>query len=322
MQHKGTILPGLLLFAAVTGCGGGGGGDDLPNTPPTTVELVVDEAFTNAGGIAVSSDGEEFYVLATDADGKTGIFTVDVVAKTAAPLHVGDLLYPSDVAISCDDETLFVSDMGAPAAEYDIGGPEGPGAPKPGGIYTVSTGSGELAMLPTTGIGSAAGVVVSTDCASLFVSGFTPEGMPAVWKLATAGGAAEIVHSGAPLVSPTTLHVDADQVVWLMDHGARGDEGEGSLFAITPAGEVSSAASGLAMGRIGGVSLVPGGLTAVVPVNEEGGRGMLVTANTQTGAKDVMPTPDASFLTGTAAARSAPVMGLATESGAIFQLGF
>ena len=76
------------------------------------------------------------------------------------------------------------------------------------------------------------------------------------------------------------------------------------------------------MGRIGGVSLVPGGVTAVIPVNGEGGRGMLITANTETAEKAVMETPDATFVAGTAAARSAPVMGLATESGAIFKLGF
>jgi hypothetical protein len=107
-----------------------------------------------------------------------------------------------------------------------------------------------------------------------------------------------------------------------MDHGARNDEGEGMLFAITLEGEISDVAGGLAMGRIGGVSLVPGGLTAVIPVNTEGGKGQLITANTETAEKKVVETPDAAFVTGTAAARSAPVMGLATESGAIFKLGF
>jgi hypothetical protein len=321
MQHNGKMMPGLLVFAAALGCGGGGS-DDLPSTPPTTVELVVDEGFTNAGGIAVSSDGAEFYVLAFDADGKQGVFTVDVEGKDVSPLHVGDMLYPSDVAISCDDSTLFISDMGAPAADVGVATDDAPQPAKPGGIYTVSTKGGELAQLPTTGIGAAAGVVVSDDCKALYVSGFTTEGVPAVFGLALAGGEAKVIAQGEPLASPTTLHSDASDVIWLMDHGGRNEEGQGVLFAITLEGDVTTVAGALGMGRIGGVSLVPGGVTAVIPVNDEGGKGSLVTANTKTGAKEIVETPDASFVTGTAAARNAPVMGLATESGAIFKLGF
>ncbi|HET6585927.1 MAG TPA: hypothetical protein VFG69_20865 [Nannocystaceae bacterium] len=321
MQHKRKMGPGLLVLSAALGCGGGDG-DGLPSSPPTTVELVVDEGFTNAGGIAVSSDGAEFYVLAFDPDGKQGVFTVDVAGKGSSPLHVGDMLYPSDIAISCDDLTLFVSDMGAPAEDLGASTEDAPQPAKPGGIYTIGTKGGELAQLASTGIGAAAGVVVSDDCSELFVSGFTTAGMPAVFALPLAGGEAKVIAQGEPFISPTTLHSDADDVIWMMDHGARNDEGQGMLFAVTLDGEVTPVAGALGMGRIGGVSLVPGGITAVIPVNDEGGRGSLVTANTKTGAKEVMETPDASFVTGTAAARSAPVMGLATESGAVFKLGF
>src|SRR5262245_28206372 len=118
MLKNGIILPGLLVIAA-TGCGGGGS-DDLPDTAPRTVELVVEGEFTNAGGIAVSSDGADFWVLASDVDSKPGVFTVDVEEKSAEPLHVGDMFYPSDIAVSCDDEALFVSDMGAPAVDMGV----------------------------------------------------------------------------------------------------------------------------------------------------------------------------------------------------------
>jgi len=284
--------------------------------------LVVEGEFSSAGGIAVSSDGAEFYVLATAPDGRPGVFTVDVEAKTDAELHLGDMFYPSDIAISCDDDMLFVSDMGAPAAETGVTTEDGTPPAQAGGIWTVSTASGALARLETSGISAAAGVVVSHDCKQLFVSGYTTEGVPAAFSLPLSGGTAKVIHQGDPLVSPTTLHSDEKDVLWVMAHGSRTDEGEGALFAITVEGDVTPVAGGLAMGRIGGVSTVPGGLTAVIPVNAEGGRGMLVTANTQTGERAVMETPNAAFVTGTAAARSAPVMGLATESGAIFQLGF
>jgi len=319
MQKMGTILPGLLVIAAL-GCGGDGE-DDLPDTAPRTVELVVEEEFTNAGGITVSSDGAEFWVLATK-DGVPGVFTVDVEAKTTADLHLGDMFYPSDIAVSCDDETLYVSDLGAPAPDTGVTTEDAMPAAQAGGLWTVSTGGGDLARLEAKGISAAAGVVVSHDCKQLYVSGYTDDGIPAVFSLSTAGGEAKVIHEGDPLVSPTTLHADENDVLWVMAHGSRTEEGEGALFAITLEGKVTPVAGGLAMGRVGGVSLVPGGVTAVIPVNTEGGRGQLITANTKTGEKAVMETPDAAFVTGTAAARSAPVMGLATESGAIFKLGF
>jgi hypothetical protein len=320
MLKNGIILPGLLVIAA-TGCGGDGG-DDLPTTAPRTVELVVEGEFTGAGGIAVSSDGADFWVLASDQDSQPGVFTVDVEAKSAEPLHVGDMFYPSDIAVSCNDETLFVGDMGAPAVDMGVTTEDGMAPPQAGGIHKISTGSGEITKLDTPGLSAVAGIVVSHDCSQLFVSGYTDEGIPGVFAVPFAGGGIDVIHKGEPLVGPTTIHSDADDVIWTMAHGSRTDEGEGALYAITLDGDVTPVAGGLAMGRIGGVSLVPGGVTAVIPVNGEGGRGMLITANTQTGAREVVETPDASFVTGTAAARSAPVMGLATDGGAIFKLGF
>jgi hypothetical protein len=181
-------------------------------------------------------------------------------------------------------------------------------------VHVLSTADGSLSKLPTTGIGRAAGVVVSVDCETLYVAGWTDMDVPALFKLPVAGGSAEVVYEGAPLRSPTGLHVDANGVSWMMDHEARNAEGEGLLFAVTGDGEISEVIGGLGMGRHGGVSLVPAGVTAAIPTyNEATHQTELITANTETGAVEITPIPDLAHPTGVAAAREAPVMVIAGE---------
>jgi hypothetical protein len=115
-------------------------------------------------------------------------------------------------------------------------------------------------------------------------------------------------------VSPTGVHVDAQSVAWVMDHLARSDDGEGMLFAIDGEGSITEVAAGLAMGRHGGVSLTPGGTTAVIPVDDEISGPRLVTANTESGEVATMETPDIEKPTGVAAATQAPVMVIAGEN--------
>lgn len=302
-------------IATVLGCGSGGG-DSLPTGAPTTLERIADDGFTNAGAVAVSPDGETFYVSAYGEANAPTIFALDVASQALDVLHAGaPLLYPSDVATSCDGDTLFVADMGLQAGEYEIGGSETAEPRKrDGGIYTLRTDGGAPQQLAATGIARAAGVVVGTGCDTLYIGGWTDAGVPAVFRLPTAGGSAVVVHEGAPLVSPAGIHVDADGVAWVMDHGARGKDGEGSLFAIDAAGKVSQVLSGVGMGRIGGVSLVPGGETAVIPASDGEGKSFLLTANTKTGTRADVDAPDLRHPTGVAAARNAAVMAVATEN--------
>lgn len=308
--------------AASLGCSSGGN-DSLPTVGPTNVERVADEGFTNAGSVAVSPDGATFYILAYNDENKPTVFSLDVASESLETLHVGDpMLYPADVATSCDGETLFIADMGSAGMETDIGGGDKDmNAARAGGIYRLDSEGGVASPVNATGIAAAAGVVVSHDCGSLYVSGWTDAGAPAVFRVPVAGGSADVIHEGAPLVSPGGIHIDENDVIWQMDFAARGEEGEGSLFAITTSGDVTPALTGIGMGRVGGVSLVPGGITAVVPANDADGKAVLITANTENGAKEITAQPDLQFPTGVAAARNAPVMAIATES-AIYSATF
>lgn len=305
----------LMATVAATIACGSDGDDSLPTAAPTALERVADEGFTNAGAVAVSPDGETFYVLAYDPMGVPTVFSLDVASKSLEALHGGaPILYPSDVATSCDGDTIFVTDMGSAPAETEIGaGDVGHAAKRDGGVYRIASSGGAPSKLAAAGISRATGVVMSHDCASLLVAGFTDAGEAAVFRVDPVGGAATTVHKGAPLVSPAGIHVDAQGVAWVMDFAARGDEGEGSLFAITAEGDVSTALSGVTMGRPGAVSLVPGGTTAIVPATNGEGKAFLISANTETGAKEVLDQPDLQSPTGVAAARNAPVMAIASE---------
>ena len=121
----------------------------------------------------------------------------------------------------------------------------------------LGTSDGSLSLLPTTGIGRAAGVVVSVDCETLYIAGYTDMEIPAVFRVPVGGGATEVIYEGEPLRSPTGMHVDVNGVSWVMDHAARNDSGEGLLFAITGDGELSEVVQGTGRGTPAEHSLGP-----------------------------------------------------------------
>jgi sugar lactone lactonase YvrE len=302
----------MLAVTASFGCGALD--DGLPTGAPTKVEMVADQGFQNAGAVAASPDGKTFYVAAYDDEQQPGVFAVAAADGKVTPLHVGaPLSYPTDLATSCDGDTIYVGDLllassaDAIVGDFDTAGTLG--AP----IHRLSL-DGDIKPLEAQGIGRAAGLVIDTECEVLYVAGFDEEDQPAVFTLPLEGGAATVLYSGAPLVSPTGIHVDANRIAWVMDHSAANEQGEGMLFSIDEDGTIAAVASGLAMGRHGGVSLAPGGVTAVIPVGDEIAGSRLLTANTKTGQMGEMATPEIERPTGVAAAREAPVMVVAGES--------
>lgn len=312
MHHATRIMTGLLALAAVAGCK-----DDQPaelTDKPTTIELVADTGFRQAGAVESSPDGTTFYAAAYDDMGRPTVFAIDVASGSVSPLHSGEpFLYPSDLAMSCDGDKLFVADTGLGVPDSEIGDPEEQ-LGQAGGVFVLSTADGSVTRLDTPGISRAGGLVVSVDCEVLYVAGWTDMEVPAAFKMPVGGGAPEVVFEGEPLRSPTGIHSDANDVLWMMDHEARNDSGEGLLFAVTLDGEISEVAGGLGMGRHGGVSLVPAGVTAAIPTYNEGTKQTeLITANTETGAVEITPIPDLAHPTGVAAAREAPVMVIAGE---------
>ena len=304
MKH---VSSWLLLLAAPAATGCSSSGDALPTAAPKEVTKVVASGFTSPTDAVASLDGNEFYFAAfTAEDGQGAVFRTAAKADSAAEvLATSPLSLPIGLVLSCDGGTLYVGDAGADST----------------GIYAVSPRGGELTDLGVTGLTHIGGLAMGPDCETLFVTARTDEGAPALYAVSRQGGAARLVFSGAPLASPTGLHVDKDGVAWVMDHQAVGEAGLGVLFAIPSDGSSArEVASDLRMGTPGGVSLTAGGGTAVMPTRDRDGNAQLTSVVIATGEVTQLPVPDMIDPAGLRTAREAGVFAVVdSEGGAIYR---
>lgn len=297
-----------LWLLAVPAAGCDSSGSSLPTEPPKEVVEITSSGFVSPTDAVASPDGRELYFAAHTVDeGLGAAFRVAATPGAQAELLAqAPLTMPIGLVLSCDGKTLYVGDAGAES----------------GGIYGVATGGGELADLQVTGVEHLGGLAMGPDCETLFVTGRTPEGKPALYTVSRQGGAAELVFSGEPLVSPTGLHVDRDGVAWVMDHLAVGATGPGVLFAVARDGSVAKeVASDLRMGTPGGVSLTAGGGTAVMPTRDRDGNAQLTSVVIATGEVSQLPAPLMVDPAGLRTAREAGVFAIADSEGNSIHLG-
>ncbi|HEY5922980.1 MAG TPA: hypothetical protein VIV11_14975 [Kofleriaceae bacterium] len=301
---KRVLVTSLAAPLALTGCSSS---DDLPTEPPKSVEKIASEGFTSPTDAVASLDGREFYFAAYDLEKQPAVFrTAASAGATAEKLAAGEPLEsPLGLVLACDGKTLYVADIGGEA----------------GAVLSVATAGGAIADLAVTGIVRPGGLAMGPDCETLFATGRTDEGLPALFKISTMGGAATPVWMGEPLMSPTGLHVDADGIAWVMDHRAAGAHGEGVLFAIPQDGSAANEViSDLRMGTFGGVSLTAGGGVAVMPTLDAEGRGQLTSVEIASGEMKQLATPELIDPSGLRTARQAGVFAVVdSEGGAIYR---
>lgn len=275
-------------------------------SPPTSVTKVASGGFTAPTDAVASPDGSTFYFAAFDDQKAPAIFaTSSAPGSAASVLASGEPLeMPIGLVLSCDGATLYIADMGGT---------------DDGGILTLAASGGTAAPLGVTGVLRPGGLAMGPDCETLYATGRTTEGVPAVFAIA--GGTARVIHEGAPLVAPTGLHVDADGVAWVMDHRAAGENGEGVLFAIpSDGGGAKEVISDLRMGTPGGVSLTSGGGTAVMPTRDRDGNAQLTSVHIATGEMTQLAAPDMTDPAGLRTARGAAVFAVVdSEAGAIYR---
>lgn len=298
------LVTSLAAPLALTGCHSS---DDLPTDPPKSVEKVASQGFTSPTDAVASVDGREFYFAAYDIENQPALFrTSSTAGGTADKLASGDPLEsPLGLVLSCDGKTLYVADIGGEA----------------GAVLSIGTSGGVLTDLAVTGIVRPGGLAMGPDCMTLFATGRTDDGMPGLFKISIAGGAATPVWIGEPLMSPSGVHVDEAGVAWVMDHRAAGEQGEGVLFAIPQDGSAANAViSDLRMGTFGGVSLVAGGGTAVMPTLDADGHGQLTSVEIASGMTQQLATPELVDPAGLRTARGAGVFAVVdSEGGAIYR---
>jgi sugar lactone lactonase YvrE len=294
-----------------SGTGSDGG---LPTNAPSKVTAVASTGFHAPTDAVASPDGTTFYFAAytEDADPEPAIFSVPAAGgKPTVRVQGVPLGHPTGLVLSCDGDTLYVADMESAVASMGADG---------GDVFALTLATDTIGIAGVTGIETPAGLAMGPDCATLFVTGWDDTGVPSVFTAPDGGGKASVLYGGAPLASPTGLHVDAAETAWVLDHLAVGANGEGVLFSIAMDGTLAEVASGLHLGDPGGVSLVAGGGTLVIAGRDAAGVGELVAVDIATGAT---VTVDASALvdpSGLRTARGAGVFAVVdSEGGAIFR---
>ena len=297
----------LVALAAPMAVGCHSSDTGLPTDPPKKIEMVATGGFSSPTDAVASPDGRELYFAALDDMKQAALFkTSSAPGSTAEVLAAGDpLQHPTGLVMSCDGKTLFVADM----------------AGDDGAVLSQSVDGGTPGDLGATGIVRPSGLAMGPDCKTLYLTARTEDGKPALATMPITGGATTLIWAGDPLVSPTGLHVDDQGVAWVMDHRAVGDAGEGVLFAIPSDGSAANVViSDLRMGTPGGVSLVAGGGTAVMPTLDHDGHAQLTSVNIASGEVSQLPAPDMIDPAGLRTARSAGVFAVVdSEGGAIFR---
>ena len=299
---KRVLVASLAAPAALAACHS----SDLPSDPPKSIERVATGGFSSPTDAVASPEGREFYFAAHDDANEPAIFKVAASGGAAEAMATGDPLEtPFGLVLSCDGKTLFIADIGGDA----------------GAVLSLSTGGGSVSDLGATGIVRPGALAMGPDCKTLFATGRTDDGQPALFSLAITGGAARTVWVGEPLVSPTGLHVDGDGVAWVMDHRAAGATGEGVLFAIPEDGSsAKEVISAIRMGTFGGVSLTAGGGVAVIPTVDADGHGQLTSVEIASGEMQQLAAPDLLDPSGLRTARRAGVFAVVdSEGGAIYR---
>ena len=328
-RTKGAVCA-LTIGVSAIGCSSNdGGGQQDPEPPvamlPAALTPVASSGFTRPADAVSTHDGTTFYFtgIRPGADGEedeAAIFSVPATGGAAAVVHSGAPLgNPTGLVMSCDGSSLYVADMGISAAQ-DEEDPPMTERPEVGAeIYRIDTATGALVPLTSTGIGRPTGLALSDDCETLYVTGWTPAGMPSVFTLPAAGGTAQPLLTGEPLLAPTGIHVDKDDVAWVMDYLARGPEGSGVLFAISPDGSANAVVSGLDMGVPGGVSLDSTGTYAVIPTVNSDGQAQLTAVTLASGEVQQVPATAMKDPAGIRTARNAAVFAVVdAESGTIY----
>lgn len=257
---KFSVLIGLI--ATLAGCAAGvapiqpiaeaGGGQRLPlrNEVVSSVSLVADgnaEGGLYAGptDAAPNADGTIIYFTAMGAQ-QPGVYQVAPASDTVMALtQGGPLVAPMGLAVSSDDETIYVADSQAAASEGLVGQ-----------VFAIPAGGGEAQPVAGTGgtTPRALAAVMEDGVEALYISGVDPsDGQPAVMRITPgAGDSLTIIVKGDPLVEPGGLAVAGDGTLYLADRLAAG--GLGSIFRVED-GSLTPIAEGVRLGDPVGLAL-------------------------------------------------------------------
>lgn len=326
-MKRNTFALALLFVASIATASGCRGGEPpgLSSDPPTEVTRIADSGFVRPMDAVPSVDGSEFYFTAytqpasPDEESLPAVFRVDANGGAPEILHAGaPLSYPTGLVLGPKGENVFIADQRVAIdedADEDIveGNPQG-------AIYAVPVTGGAPTALATSGIGVPSGLALSVDGSTLYVSGWAPDLTAAVFTLPVGGGTAQTLYAGAPLRSPTGIHVDKDNVAWVMDHMIGELGTTGGLYAIDTDGNITTIIDGLRLGVPAGVSLTAGGGVAVIPNRDDDDQTRLTAITLADGAVENIEAGAIGDPAGLRTARGATVFAIVdSENNAIYR---
>src|SRR5581483_2146827 len=174
-------------------------------------------------------------------DDAAGVYVLDLATRRVSQLYGGDpLVEPGAIAITPDDRTLLIADLAAST-----------GGELAGTVWSLSTSASSppTSIVPPNAIDMPGGLALDRAGARVFVSGYTGDGVPAIFSMSPDGGKLAVVAQGDPLTDPGMLALAPDQQsLVVIDDGAAADGGA-TLFRLTldhPA--FQPLAAGLAVG--------------------------------------------------------------------------
>jgi sugar lactone lactonase YvrE len=246
--------PGNPSGAGASGAGGSGGngngnGDGILEESSVVVET------SSPLDAAPSKDGSVVYFTAIGESG-AGVYSVPAGGGDPLEVAVGDpFVFPLGIAVSTDGKTLYVADLGVEGSEQL--------ATDGGKIFQVSAEGGTPSEVLTTDNTFPRGLdVVEEDGGdTIYYSGTTSTGEPALFKVPADGGEPTPVASGAPLRDPAAVAV-AGEVIYVLDTIAS-SRSLASIVSITD-GKAEEFVAHLDVGYPGGMALSQDGSALLV----------------------------------------------------------
>lgn len=204
-------------------------GDAGTPTPGAPVVLARATAFETPLDAVLTASGSTAFFLARDAQRQPALFRMMPGATTPSTVTLSGvrLTFPTGLAISADDATLFVADQ---AADRGVMGFADQGA-----ILSVSAEGGAATAINIGTLVRPRAVAVHGSPAQLTFLAFNDDGAPVLARVPVAGGTPTTLVMGAPLVDPSALTVASDGTVYVTDARGAGPA-SGTVLRVPSAG--------------------------------------------------------------------------------------
>ncbi|MBM4367017.1 MAG: hypothetical protein FJ102_12460 [Deltaproteobacteria bacterium] len=215
---------------------------DTGEPAPVFAVFTDDADLVEAIDVVATEDGA--YVAGFNLAGEAGIWWFDAAGGAATEVYAGDpLVMPTGLALSGDQSTLYVSDLGVVSSSGTMNG----------AVYSLASGGGALTELGADDSIDLPGDVAEQHGGSgLYVSGFDSTGNAAIFSLS--GGTATALSSGGSLVDPTAIAVSPDGN-WLFVIDSLAADGRAAVIRFELPGFASMVvASGFQVAFPGGVA--------------------------------------------------------------------